>query len=120
MITIDTTQSSVGLILTLAEKTTVESPDYKLVLYSPFTKKNYRVELGVNTSSFTFRYDEFILDSEIFKSMEEGVYFYSIYQTSVEENPIEVGLLKIKGEVEEYVSITPDETEDDFITYDPD
>lgn len=120
MITIDPNLETVRFILTLTDKTTVENPEYTLVLYSPYTKKTYRTALGENISAYKFRYDEFILNSEIFKSMEAGAYFYSIYQTTEEQNPIEVGLLKIIGQGNErFISITPNETDDDFIVYNP-
>lgn len=120
MISINPSDDSVRLILTLTDKTTIEDPAYKLVLNSPYTNKTYRVDLGENASTYRFRYDEFILDSEIFKNMEVGIYFYSIYQTEEESNPIEVGLFKIIGEVETgYLTLPQDETDDDYLVYSP-
>lgn len=125
MVIIDKTLQSNRLLFTLKENTTIATPIYLLVLHSPFNKTTSRFILQNNTSPFTFRYDEFIIETLIFKDLTIGTYYYSVYQTSTESldettmgKAVETGILKVVGEaVEGYVSISPVETTDDFLVY---
>jgi hypothetical protein len=117
MIVIDKATETTRLIFTLTEKTDVENPIYTLVLHSPYTNKTYSLELPANTSQYKERYDEFILDTEIFKDMESGSYYYSVLEGEPSE-VIQIGLATIVQPNEpDFITVNESETTDDYIVY---
>lgn len=80
-----------------------------------------------NTSVYTERIDKFLIDGEIFKDIEVGQYYYSMYQSETESetetglgNPVETGLINVTDELpaeDQFISVTSPEADDDFITY---
>jgi hypothetical protein len=116
MILFDKTKAEARLILTLAE--TSNETLFNLVLHSFYTNKSYTIELGEDVSPFSFRYNEYFVPASVFTNMEAGRYVFAIQERNT-GRVVERGTLTIMGEPEtEYISITPDETEDDFITLD--
>ena len=126
MLTIDKDISANSLIVTVTELTTISDPYYLLMIFSPYTNKTYRIELPANTSENKVRYDEFILETALFNNIGEGLYNYSIYQSSELTTdelacgvPVEIGFMKIKSSTptETYISLESDETENQYTVY---
>lgn len=114
MLLLSKTNSSARLILTLTESSSETLFD--LVAQSFYTNKTYTIDLGEDVSEHTERYNEFNVDLSAFEQMESGRYTYKIVERET-GNVIEHGVLTVTdSEDREYVAITPDEDEDDFIT----
>jgi hypothetical protein len=126
MITIDKDSNSQILVVTVTELTTIENPCYLLVINSAFTNNTYRIQLPENSSENIVRYDEFILDTAVFNYISEGLYNYSIYQSSVltyDENAlgeaVEKGFMKVTSSTatETYISAPAVEGECQYVVY---
>lgn len=121
MIIIDKTKENNSIIVTVSELATIDDPTYIMVIYSGFTNKTYQIELPANISPSKERYDEFLVDTLLFKDVEEGFYVYTIYQDSIMDDfVVEIGVLQVVGTVETYISIQQLEEADDYIVYSPD
>jgi len=127
MLTIDKTQTTNTLVVTVSELTTLDNPFYLLVILSPYTNKVYRIQLPGNNSENKIRYDEFVVETSVFNSVDAGMYNYAIYQAAVEtldENalgePVEIGFLRvISPTADEYVSLPVEDRQDTYLVYKP-
>ena len=126
MITIDKDLASQILVVTVTELTTIENPYYLLVINSAFTNNTYKFQLPENSTENIVRYDEFILDTAVFNNVGEGLYNYSIYQSSVltyDEHAlgatVEKGFLKVTSSTatETYISAPEQSGEDKYVVY---
>jgi|GEM_PF-1588631 len=125
---INLNESSQKFIVTVTECVTLTDPSFLMVLTSDFTNKRFSFILGTNSSPLKERYDEFIIQTNTLPEMERGNYVYKIYEFDENENEInqskylEIGLLDIVNtnyEDIDYITDEGEETDDDFITYDP-
>jgi hypothetical protein len=107
------------IIVTVTENNTLDNPVYSMQIHSHFTNKSYIIELGLNLSEFTERFDKFIIENSLFQNIEQGVYVYKIFNQDNEGKSLETGYLKIEGaEIEEeFIEPTEDESDDDYIVY---
>lgn len=123
MILIDKSKTTNKIIVTVSEKTTVDSPVYTLALFSPYTNKDFTLTLPANTSPHPSRYDLFEMNTTLFADIEPGFLWYTI--TEATDGMVETGLMKVVDEVltpqqevdELFITMEPNPTEDDFITY---
>jgi hypothetical protein len=116
MILFDKTKAEARLILTLTE--TSGDTLFSLVLHSFYTNKTYTIELGEDASQFSFRYNEYFVPASVFTNMEAGRYVFNIQERNT-GRVVERGVATILDTPEvEYVTISPDEDEDDFKTLD--
>lgn len=83
MILLNKSISKQNIVLTLSELTTIVNPVYLLVLTNDFTKVISRFILSQNLSNDLSRYDLFQLDTASISSLEQGVYTYSVYQSTI-------------------------------------
>ena len=127
MLTIDKTQTTNSLVVTVSELTTLDNPFYLLVILSPYTNRVYRIQLPANNSENKIRYDEFVVETAVFNNIDAGMYNYAIYQSTVEtldENacgePVEIGFLRvISSTTDEYVSLPVEDEQDTYLVYKP-
>ena len=138
MLTIDTTLSQQRLIVTISEKAIEaitsnplafqfatwgdwpiptwdnSAATYTMTVTSTYSNVSYSISLPENTSPYTDRYDEFIIETP---AWELGSYNYSIAEdnTSV---VVEIGNLTVtNGATPSYISIPAVSGEEDFIIY---
>ena len=112
MIKIDRTQASTRLILTLGETTTAPG-EYVLHIQSSATGRDLAVPLVTNLSPYPQRYDEYVLDTQLFKDLAAGRCTYRV--TSGDET-VEVGVAFVTEAQEEFVFIEPTATDDDYVS----
>lgn len=130
MITIDKAINEITFYATLKESTTTTNPIYRLVLFNFFTNVTYEFPITLTYSSdrydilTTHRTDE--INSKV---IETGEYKYIIREllsgnvndayVATNWNVVEKGLVKVydTDSVETTYQITPDEEDDDYITY---
>lgn len=107
------------IIVTISENELIPTNGYWMELHSTFSNKTYIIQLGANQSQHRERYDKFIIDKLMFEHMEDGRYNYRIFSGESDNKLLEVGYLKIISTDHEitYISIEPEEEEDDFIVY---
>ena len=105
-------------IVTISEKMTSPATNIHMKIHSDFTKVTYDVELGVNTSSWKSRYDEFKVPMTVFQDFLPGFYNYAI---EADGSPVEEGMLRVMdlAQVEQPLVEIPEETHDDFLVYNP-
>ncbi len=115
MILIDTKKTNQKLVLTLTEKTTVDSPAYQLAFTNDATKESYSIALTGTLKNTNSRYDLFELATTLFSGMPIGYYTYTIYQDAEKLAPIEIGKLLIRDN-ESVEIITPIKSEE-YIIY---
>lgn len=116
MILLDKSIAQSRLILTLTENS--NEVLFDLVLHSFYTNKTYTIELGEDHSDHPERFNEFTIESALYKEMEEGRYTYKVVERATEK-VIEHGVLTVKGTPSaEYLSIAQYESDDDFIVLD--
>jgi hypothetical protein len=121
MLIVDKSQDTTRFIVTVTEATTVGDPVYTMMIHSSFTNGTFYLPLPQNTSPYPVRYDEFMVETSEFDAFPNGMYAYTISEVS--DGVVERGVLVIKNSEEttedQFTVITPDEDEDDFITYNP-
>lgn len=121
MLIVDLNKSDARFIVTVTEATTVTSPVYTMMVESPFMKGTYHMALPANTSPYKQRYDEFFINTSEFAGFGLGLYAYTI--TELTDGVVEEGVLLIKNSdpllANPYTVITPNESDDDFIVYNP-
>lgn len=107
------------IIVTISENELMPTNGYWMELHSTFSNKTYTIQLGANQSQHKERYDKFIINKTMFVQMEDGKYNYKIFSGETDNKLLEVGYLKIISTDHEitYMSIEPEEEEDDFIVY---
>lgn len=123
MITIDKYINENILYATLSEMATTTNPTYTLELFNFYTNVTYHFPIYGSTYSNT-RYDLVTvnLDEEVDgKTIVEGEYKYIFYEviglTGSREVETGYALVNNSGNIDSDVVITPDETDDDYITY---
>jgi hypothetical protein len=125
MIQINKALSEQKLILTLTELSTIIAPKYLMVMKVDADGDVFKIFLPANVSPHIARYDAFIIDTDVFINMPEGMYTYSVYESasdneSTDESqfgePVEVGKLKIIGVKSETEIIAPIR-KDEYIIY---
>lgn len=107
MILIDKSKSVQSIILTLSELTTVSSPQYVLEILCDSTREVNRINLPVNSSTGTSRFDLFNINTSVFSAFNPGYYSYTIYQNATDTTAIETGKLKIQGIQDSVEIISP-------------
>lgn len=121
---VDKSLSTVRLILTATESLN-EFGDVELRLVNEATNVGHVISLHEDISLFPDRYNEFNEPIEAFSGLSVGVYTYQLY--SSENQILETGLLRVVDSIQTpqeemastYTYITPADTDDDFIIYQP-
>lgn len=118
MLVLNKSNESNEIIVTISEYG-ITANSYKLEIHSPFTNKNYSINLGSNQSQYTQRYDLFYVDRTVIIDMEDGDYSYKIFPELPDNRLLETGYLKIisGNEDEQFLWIEEPEEDDDFIVY---
>lgn len=102
MLILDKQLDNNEIIVTVTESVTAANPSFTMQLYSSFSKKECRIELGLNTSQYPERYDLFPINKSAFGQLETGFYAYKIFEVNDLQKVLEQGYLKIKD-----VSVNP-------------
>ncbi|RZK46003.1 MAG: hypothetical protein EOO97_00060 [Pedobacter sp.] len=118
MLLVQKTLPEARFIVTISEKMAVPATNIHMKIHSDFTKVTYDIELGQNTSSWKSRYDEFKVPMTVFQDFLPGFYNYTI---EADDLAVEEGMLRVMdlGQVEQPLVEIPEETQDDFLVYDP-
>jgi hypothetical protein len=107
MILIDRNKTKQDIVLTLAEKTTVDEHNYLLHLINDADKSAYSIYLNDSLVSRNSRYDFYSVATSDFKDFSDGYYIYQIHQDGLDSDVIEVGKLLIVSAKEDVQIITP-------------
>lgn len=121
---IDKSKNNTRLILTATESYSGFTGAI-LQAFNEATNVELEISLPDDSSAYPDRYNEFNIPTSTLSGLTVGTYSYTI--KSNEAIDIEHGILKVvdealtpQGEVDStYTFITPDDTADDFIVYQP-
>lgn len=121
MLFVSLNESVIRLILTISERMVESSGTLSMVIYSPFTKRSFNLELPENSSAYPNRYDEFIISKNDFPVKEEGIYQYTVYDSL--GNALENGSMKVLKtnkhiEGDSYISPSLPDVFNDFLVFD--
>jgi hypothetical protein len=121
MVTLDKRLTQQRLILTVSEKPIASGNELLLTAENKGTNQNFQIFLPANSSMYK-RYDEFIFPTTEITNWLQGQYVYVVWEynplTEQKIEELEIGLMKVVGEVEEtFLSIEPDEADDDYFIY---
>lgn len=122
MILIDKKNSASHVLVTLTELAVGTTSSFFMSAFNTYTNITYTY--GATLSTTSDRYDDVLIDltnEDSDKIIETGDYSYTFYEHHNSSNyVVERGQLKVidtRITPDGYVSIIPDETDDDFITY---
>jgi len=121
MLIIDKEKEQTRFILTLTE-VAPDATEFTLNIFSPYSSQTFQFTLADNSSEYPERYDEFTLETSLFANCKPGKMNYKILNG---DDVIEEGILMVVDKIqtqeeqiaEQYISIEPEETDDDFIVY---
>jgi hypothetical protein len=118
MLLVDKQNVEQRLIVTVSENTKVTTPSYSMLVHSDFTNETFNIDLPDSTSLYPDRYDEFLINTTEFESLQPGHYSYTI--TEQTDGVVEKGVLMVIDTIPDQFSfIEGDETADDYMVYDP-
>lgn len=120
--------------LTLREKATLNPPDSYLFVFENDIERRSKIFIGLDTSSFPVRYQEFAIEENAVEDLPnavvqlepEGFWTYTIYEQTGTTNldptdpvvgdVVEVGKVKVLGDTATFVAHTSQD--DEIISYD--
>lgn len=120
MLIINKENPTTRLIVTLSEHGVAGECDF--VVHSDFNNVTTTYAMGENTSEHKQRYDEFIIPTIAFSALKPGKFKYLIRSGEV---VLESGVLMVIDKIqtdeekvdEIYTSITPVDTDDDYVVF---
>lgn len=124
MLVIDKSISATTFIVTVSEVNDITTGS-TLNLFNRYTNVEYVFNLPNDSSSYPVRYNKFVMDTNTFSGLSEGVYNFTIEDST--SGVTESGLLKVVDEIytpeqqvqNNYVFIPSTSADDDYIVYEP-